>query len=318
MHFSVADVTVSPVLLILWSIITGYVYSSVGAAGGILSGIGHISIFGIKNANIVKPMNQVMTTVSPIISSPMYIREKRIVLQVSIALAVGGIAGALLGSWLSHSFLKDMKSYKPFFGTVTYMVAARLWYELTPIFKNKQAKVKEATKTFEDKVKELKASGKMNELKDIGVNFLESGLGKNKFTFAGQTFEYNTIVPFIAGLLVAIISSSMGVGGGFLLVPFITSFMGFPMYIVAGTVTLSILITSLTSIINYIQLGSTMDYTMLSFELIGIIIGSYLGPKLSKHVKAIYIKGLLAVILTYSGTQYVFDKIIFQLTGFKM
>ena len=318
MHFSVADVTVSPILLILWSIITGYVFSSVGAAGGILGGIGHISIFGIKNANIVKPMNQVLTTVSPIISSPMYIREKRLVLQVSIALAVGGIAGALLGSWLSHSFLSDMKSYKPFFGLITYIVAVRLWYELTPGFRNSQAKVKEATKTFEAKVKELKASGKMNEIKNIGVNFLETGLGNNKFTFAGQTFEYKTIVPFLAGLLVAIISSSMGVGGGFLLVPFVSSFMGFPMYIVAGTVTLSILITSLTSIINYIQLGSVMDYSLLSFELIGIVIGSYLGPKLSKYVKAVYLKGLLAVILTYTGTQYVFGKLIFELTGFKM
>jgi uncharacterized membrane protein YfcA len=318
MYFSVADVTVSPVLLILWSIVTGYVFSSVGAAGGILGGIGHISIFGIKNANIVKPMNQILTTVSPVISSPMYIREKRLVIQVSIALAVGGIVGALLGSWLSHSFLSDMGSYKPFFGLVTYIVAARLWYELTPGFRNGQAKVKEATKTFEAKVKELKASGRMSEIKNIGVNFIESGLRNNKFTFAGQTFEYKTVVPFLAGFVVAIISSSMGVGGGFLLVPFISSFMGFPMYIVAGTVALSILITSLASIANYMQLGSTVDYNMLAFELVGIVIGSYLGPKLSKHVKAIYLKGLLAVILTYSGTQYVFGKLIFQLTGFKM
>ncbi|WP_066639454.1 sulfite exporter TauE/SafE family protein [Desulfolucanica intricata] len=318
MFFEVADVTVSPVVLILWSIVTGYVFSSVGAAGGILAGIGHISIFGIKNANIIKPMNQILTTISPVVSTPMYIREKRIVVPVAISLAAGGIAGALLGSWLSHSYLPDLSSYKPFFGIVTYIVAVRLWYELTPGFRNRQVKVKEATKTFEAKVKELKENGRMSEIKEIGVNFTQTGLGNNKFTFAGQTFEYKTIVPFTAGLLVAIVSSSMGVGGGFLLVPFVTSFMGFPAFIVAGTVTLSILVTSLTSIINYIQLGSTMDYTMLMFELIGVAIGSYLGPKLSKYIKAVYFKALLAIILTYTGTSYVFGKLIFELTGFKM
>jgi uncharacterized membrane protein YfcA len=129
---------------------------------------------------------------------------------------------------------------------------------------------------------------------------------KNKFTFGGEEFGFNALVPFAAGFLVAIISASMGVGGGFLLVPFITSVLGFPMFIVAGTVALSILITSATSVINYLSMGSVLDYAMLSWEVVGIVIGSYLGVKLSKMIKAIYLKGALAVILTYIGTTYVF------------
>jgi uncharacterized membrane protein YfcA len=239
------------------------------------------------------------------------------VVPVALLLATGGIIGALIGSYLSHTYLADMKNYKPFFGILTYFIAFRLWYELSPKFREKQQKVKQATKTFENKVKELKAAGKLGEIKEIGVNFKKLG-AKSKFTFGGEEFEFNALVPFVAGLLVAIISASMGVGGGFLLVPFVTSVLGFPMFIVAGTVTLSILITSATSVINYLSMGSVMDYGMLSWEVVGIVIGSYMGVKLSKRIKAIYLKGALAVILTYTGTKYVFGDLILTATGFKM
>lgn len=317
MYFEIAGVTVNPLILILWSVLTGFVFSSVGAAGGILAGMGHITVFGMKNANMIKPMNQILTTVTPIISTPMYLREKRLVVPVALLLAAGGVIGALIGSYLSHTYLADMKNYKPFFGVLTYFIAFRLWYEITPRFRNKQQKVKQATKNFEDKVKELRAAGKLNEIKEIGVNFKQLGI-KNKFTFGGEEFEFNAFLPFAAGLLVAIISASMGVGGGFLLVPFVTSVLGFPMFIVAGTVTLSILITSATSVLNYIQMGSAIDYAMLSWEVVGIVIGSYLGVKLSKMIKAVYLKAALAVILTYTGTNYVFGDLIFAATGFKM
>ena len=318
MHFEVAGITVNPVMLILWSIITGFVFSAVGAAGGILAGMGHITVFGMKNANMIKPMNQVLTTVTPIISTPLYLREKRLVVPVSIMLALGGILGALLGSKLSHTYLKDMANYQMVFGLLTYFIACRLWYEITPKFREKQKKVKQATKKFEQKVKELKAAGKINEIKEIGVNFQKIGVGTNVFTFGGEKFEFKAWMPFAAGFLVAIISASMGVGGGFLLVPFVSSVLGFPMFIVAGTVTLSILITSATSVINYISMGSTIDWALLSWEIIGIVIGSYIGVKISKQIKAVYLKGLLAVILTYIGTKYVFGAAIFAATGFKM
>lgn len=318
MEFHVAGVTVSPIALILWSIFVGYVFSTIGAAGGILAGVGHISIFGMKKANMVKPMNQMLTLVSPVIAAPLYFRERRLVVPAAIALGVGGIIGALLGSWLSHTYLPDMKSYKPFFGAVTLFIAGRMWYEMLPSVKEKQKAIKKANKAFEDKVKELKAAGKLNELKEIGVQFQQMGLGSNVFTFGGETFRYNAISPFLAGLIVAIISAALGVGGGFLLVPYLTSILGFPMFVVAGTSVLSILVSSATSIANYIKMGSNLDWAMLSFELAGVIIGSYLGPVFSKYVKAEYLKGFLAVVLTYIGIGYTFGAIILKATGIKI
>lgn len=317
MEFHVAGVTVSPVVLILWALFTGFVFSTIGAAGGILAGVGHISVFGMKNANVIKPMNQMLTLVSPIVSTPLYLRERRIVIPAAIALALGGIIGSLTGSWLSHSYLPDLKSYKPFFGILTLFIAVRMWTEMTPKFREKQQSVKKANKAFEEKVKELKAAGKMNELKEIGVKFEQMGIS-NTFTFGGQTFKYNAISPFVIGALVSIISAAMGVGGGFLLVPYLSSMLGFPMFVVAGTSTMSILVSSFTSIANYLKMGSNLDWSMLTFELIGVAVGSYLGPVLSKRIPALYLKGFLAVILTYIGIGYVFGPAIQAAIGIKI
>jgi len=304
MEFPVAGVTVNPILLILWSLFVGYVFSTVGAAGGILAGVGHITIFGMKNANMVKPMNQVLTLISPMISAPLYFRERRLVVPAAVALGLGGIVGALVGSYLSATYLPDMNTYKPFFGVVTLFIAVKIWTEMLPSAQEKQKAIKKANKAFEDKVKELKAAGKMNELKEIGVKFTEMGLN-NTFTFAGETFKYNALSPFLAGGIVAIISAALGVGGGFLLVPYLSSVLGFPMFIVAGTSVLSILVSSATSIANYVRMGSNLDFAMLGFEVVGVIIGSYLGPVLSKYIKGQYLKVFLAVVLTYIGLRYV-------------
>ena len=318
MTFHVAGVTLNPIIIILWMLFVGFVFSTIGAAGGILAGVGHITIFGLKKANVIKPMNQVLTIISPIISTPLYLRERRLVVPAAISLGLGGIAGALIGSTLSTNYLKTMASYQPLFGLITLFIAVRLWIEITPGFRAKQQTIQKATKAFEAKVKELKAAGRLNEIKEIGVKFEELGILKNTFTFAGETFRYNALSPFIAGLVVAVISAALGVGGGFLLVPYLSSMLGFPMFIVAGTSTLSILVSSLTSIGNYLRLGSHLDYPMIGFELIGILVGSYLGPTLSKRIKGIYLKGFLAVVLTYIGIGYALGGIIQHATGVRI
>lgn len=304
MHFSVSGVDANPISLILWGIFVGYVFTSVGAAGGILAGVGHMSIFGLKKANMVKPMNQILTLVSPIVGTPLYLREKRIVVPTAVALGLGGIAGAILGSYLSHSFLQDMKTFQPYFGIFTLGISIRIAYECTAKFMNGQKEVKAANNLFAAKVKELKAAGKMNEIKEIGVNFKKIGI-QNTFTFAGQEFNYSAVTVFITGLIVAVISASLGVGGGFLLVPFMTSVMGFPMYIVAGTSVLSILVSSSTSILNYISMGSVLDLKFLAFELIGVAIGTVVAARVSKYINARYMKMFLAVVLFYIGLKYV-------------
>jgi hypothetical protein len=109
-------------------------------------------------------------------------------------------------------------------------------------------------------------------------------------------------------MVVAIISSIFGVGGGFLLVPFMTGILNLPMMIVAGTSVFSILISSSTSVTNYISMGVHVLPFLLLISIAGIIVGSFLGPVMSKskYIKEEYLNYTLIVVLIFIGIFYIF------------
>jgi len=161
MSSEVFGIEVNPFLLFLWSFLSGLVFSTVGAAGGILAGVGHISIFGIPYANSVKLMNQILIFTSTLISVPSYWKQRRVIFILGVLLGVGSIAGALIGSTLSYRFLPDLKSYKPLFGIFTLVVAIKIFYDtfhkkksekvekgevLYTIYADSKAKLEEAVK----------------------------------------------------------------------------------------------------------------------------------------------------------------------------
>ncbi len=49
------------------------------------------------------------------------------------------------------------------------------------------------------------------------------------FSFGDERFSFNPLLPFFTGMGIAVLSSALGVGGGFLLVPFMSIVMRLPM-----------------------------------------------------------------------------------------
>jgi uncharacterized membrane protein YfcA len=125
-----------------------------------------------------------------------------------------------------------------------------------------------------------------------------------ELTFGNERFDYNPWAPILVGVVIAVISSALGVGGGFLLVPFMSMVLGLPMTIVAGTAALAIFISSVTSIGNYVRLGVELDIPLLALMLIGTVAGSFLGPILSKYFREAWFKALLVTILALIGFRY--------------
>jgi uncharacterized membrane protein YfcA len=110
----------------------------------------------------------------------------------------------------------------------------------------------------------------------IGVRHLQYSVRLILFEFGGEPFGYPPWVPFLAGTGIAVVSSALGVGGGFLLVLFMTKLLSLPMFIVAGTAALAIAVSSVTSVANYMQLGIELDIPLLLL-LAGTITGTWVG-----------------------------------------
>ncbi len=298
MFFEVADIAISVWVIIAWGMLVGLVFSTVGAAGGILASVGLISVLGIQDPNLVKPTAQVLTLVTPVIAVPGYYRQCRVVVSLALLLGAGGIFGALVGSSLSVSYLADLKTFKPVFGVFVLLISLQLAWHLLHIKKGGVTASDRASAAFEG----LVLSGR--ETCSIGVRHRYWSIRRVVFGFGGEQFSYSPWLPFVTGAGIAVIASAFGVGGGFLLVPFMTAIMGLPMFIVAATAALAVAISSVTSVANYVRLGVELDLPLLGFMLTGTVVGAWFGPVLSRYLRETWLKGILIVVLLIIGLRY--------------
>ena len=300
MYFEIAEITASPWLLLVWGILVGFVFSTVGAAGGILASVGMISVFGLQDPNLVKPMAQTLTLATPLIAVPLYMRQCRVVYRLAFLLAAGGIIGAFIGSTLSHGLLSDMSVFKPVFAVLVFFIAGQLAWQIFRSSRKTQhlTRAMRAAEAFERQVKDGQ------DLCAMGVRCVHKSLTRLVFRFGNEEFAFSTWLPLFAGMAIAILSSALGVGGGFLLVPFMSIVMRLPMYVIAGTSALAIAVHSLTSIGNYIRLGIELDLTMLGILLVGVVAGSAIGPAVSKYIPENGLRGFLCIVLVLIGLRY--------------
>lgn len=280
-----------------WGGLVGLVFSLVGAAGGILASFGLISVLSLSDANQVKPMAQVLTLATPLVAVPNYLRQCRVVLGLAVILATGGLLGALVGSRLSMHYLADLSDFKPVFAILVLFIAAQLTWSLRPQARVSGASVRAAA-AFEGLV-----------LQDeqpctLGVQHRFWSWRSIEFEFGGEVFRYAPPLAFAAGFMIAAIASALGVGGGFLLVPFMAMALRLPMFVVAGTAALAVFISSSASIVNYVAMGVQLDWKLLIPMLAGSMVGAWLGPRISRYFKESWLRILLALVLLGIGVKY--------------
>jgi uncharacterized membrane protein YfcA len=300
---------------ILWGVWVGWIFSTVGAFGGIMAGVGHITVFGLADygrtfkttnptlnkllTDSIRTSNQYLVGLSALISSITYYRLGRLVLPLGLALALGGIAGAYLIPVLTAGKI-SLSSYIGYFGLVVLLIGCFLFYDTTPRGQQNKKAAKAAAKAFDDSLKNRTAT-----TADSGVKVTSFSITKVHFTFFGVEFSFNPIWPFLGGFFIAAISAFIGVGGGFLYVPFLTSVTNLPMYIVAGTSALAVFVSMITSIFTYMFVkGTPIDFLFIGAELIGIFAGSILGPYTSKYIPDIWLKRLFVLLALYVGIGY--------------
>ncbi len=311
------------VVAFLWAIWVGWIFTTVGAFGGIMAGVGHLTIFGLgayavgfKGTNpemnalltdTIRASNQYLVGLAALISTYSFFKMKRLVVPLGLALGVGSVSGGLLIPWLTAGKIQ-LSQYIGWFGLAVLVIGAFIFYSTTERSRSKKSKADEAAKTFQKAMKE------QGDADAQGVTILAKSLTKITFSFYGIEFSFNPLLAMLGGLVIASISSFLGIGGGFLYVPFLTSVIGLPMYIVAGTSALAVLLSMITSIFSYVVLkGTFISWGLVGVEMAGVAVGAFIGPKTQKYIPEKWLKWIFVVLAAYVGIRY-FGKGFFHQT----
>jgi len=304
----------NPIIGLLWAIWVGWIFSTVGAFGGIMAGVGHMTIYGLGDyaksfktsapelnkfiTDSIRVSNQWLVGLSALVSSINYHRQKRLVPALGAFLGAGSLFATLMVVFTTAGKLK-FSQYQGWFGLVVFVIGGFMIYEMSPKGQATKKAAAAAGKAFEETAK---SKGK---IEDQGVKTLKWSLVKTEISFFGQTFTFSPIWAFVGGFFISAIASFLGIGGGFLYVPFLTSVVGLPMFVVAGTSALSVLIGMIFAIFNFMVLkGVMVHWTLIGAELVGIFIGSMIGPRTGKYIPAKVLKGIFIVLAIYIGLRY--------------
>jgi uncharacterized protein len=193
----------------LWAVWVGWIFSTVGAFGGIMAGVGHITIFGIgKHAgefretapmlnkvitDSVRVSNQFLVGMSALISSFNYYRMGRLVLPLGLALAFGSMFGSYLIPWLTAGKI-SFKAYIGYFGIFVLALGFVMLYETTPKGRAGKKKAKQAADAFEATMRRQR-SGEKVDTSQLGVKLLALPLHASLLPFTGLSFHSILFIP---------------------------------------------------------------------------------------------------------------------------
>jgi uncharacterized membrane protein YfcA len=299
---------------LVWAIWVGWIFSTVGAFGGIMAGVGHMTIYGLGSyAKTFKdtspPLNKLLTDnirvsnqwlvgLSALVSSTNYAKQKRVVPALGFFLGIGALVATLLIVFTTAGKI-SFSQYQGWFGLCVFAIGGFMIYEMTPRGQKSKAEAQVAAKSFEETIKSK------GDIKEQGVKTLKWSLTKTEISFFGQKFTFSPIWALVGGFFISALASFLGVGGGFLYVPFLTSIVGLPMFVVAGTSALSVLIGMIFAIFNFMVLKGVMVYwPLIGAELVGIFIGSMIGPRTGKYIPNKVLKGIFIVLAVFIGLRY--------------
>ncbi|MBW1957683.1 MAG: sulfite exporter TauE/SafE family protein [Deltaproteobacteria bacterium] len=293
----------NPLWIVIGAILVSIYFSMIGAAGGMLMAAFQVIVvqtagpIGINAANVLRPSNMALTLFSPLGSFYRYaIVERRVAWPVGISFGLGIFIGSI---WLGKYVVQylPMKSYKEWLAVLVVIMGAKTIHELTPKAMEKRKSIKAMAKKFNEEVARAKAEGRATKMGKIEP--VKTGLTNYSFKFWGEEFTINPLLFGVLGVGIGIVSRCFGIGGGFLLVPAMTTIGALPMYVAVPISLIGTCFSSVGSFIGYLLNSYMPDLWLMLAIIIGGFVGGMLGSRAQKLFSEKTLKIVLAITLFF-------------------
>lgn len=132
------------------------------------------------------------------------------------------------------------------------------------------------------------------------------GAGAEGFRLSGRRM----VLAIVIGLVAGFASGYVGVGGGFIMVPLMTAWLGVPMKKSSGTSLIAIIILAIPGVVQQAMLGH-IDYLAGIMMCVGAIPGAVLGAKLVPHVPERTLRFIFSGLLAVAAVVLVVNELVF-------
>lgn len=311
MLFPTSGIETNPLLPPLVAFCVSFVTSMGGVSGAFLLLPFQVSVLGYT-APSVSATNQLFNIVAIPSGVYRYLREGRMVWPLTWVVALGTLPGVFAGAFIRVRWLPDPSHFKLFAACVLGWIGLRLCRDLL-----RKAVPGPSKAASERKLREsilARRRERENTPPLAAVRILHFGLGRIRYEFHGERYDFSTAGIFALSLLVGLVGGVYGIGGGSIIAPFLVTVFGLPVYTVAGAALMGTFVTSVAGVAFYQaiaplypQQAVAPDWTLGLLLGLGGMVGMYLGARCQKHIPAKGIKWMLAAIILGTAGKYVVD-----------
>lgn len=259
----------------LWLLPLGFIIGAygtlIGAGGGFVLMPVLLILYPTEGPEILASISLAVVFLNALSGSAAYHRMRRIDYKSGLLLSCATVPGAVIGA-LSTSYI-PRRQFDIIFGLL--MIAASVFLVARP----------EAGEA------EGKHSG--------GKRFVRTIVDASGATYS---FSYSLPLAMVISLFVGYISSLLGIGGGIIHVPVLTSLFCFPVHIATATSHFMLAIMSLAGTAVHIATGTFSHGVHRAIALgLGVLAGAQLGAYLSDLIRGAWIIRGLSIALGLAG-----------------
>lgn len=273
-----------------------------GAAVGFLSGL-----FGVGGGFLITPLLifynippaiAVATGANQVIASSVsgalaHFKRRTLDIKLGLFLVIGGIAGSLIGIFV-FSWLRDLGQldlivsilYVVFLGTVGGLMLVESLRALR-------------------RVKKGQAGAARRPGQHTWIHRLPL-----KMRFRASTI-YVSVIPVLGiGFFIGLLSSVMGVGGGFIMVPALIYLLHVPTNVVVGTSLFQITFVTAFTTVMQATTNQSIDIVLAFLLMVGGVIGAQYGARAGQKLRGEQLRLLLALLVLAVGLRLAFGLFI--------
>lgn len=270
-----------------------FVILGMGAAVGFLSGM-----FGVGGGFLITPLlifynippvvavatgaNQVVA--SSVSGAITHFRRGTLDMKLGSVLLIGGLAGATVGIWI-FSFLRRLGQldlfisllYVVFLGTIGSLMLMESLRAIRRASKNQSVT--------------LRKPGQHSWVHRLPM--------KMRFK---KSKIYLSVIPIVAlGFGIGILTSVMGVGGGFIMVPAMIYLLRIPTNVVVGTSLFQIIFVTAYTTIVQAATNYSVDIILASILMVAGVIGAQYGVRVGQRLRGEQLRALLGLLVLAVG-----------------